>query len=94
MADMSAEAVARRLQQLNALYVPETVEEGRLRLDAERPRRQEDFNQAVARRLNELRALCELTRALRGKAKTAARLGHTTSCGRQRHRSSGACSGS
>jgi predicted component of type VI protein secretion system len=68
---MSPEAVARRLQQLSELYVPETVEEARVRFDAERPRRQEDFNSAVARRLEELRALCELTRALQGKAKSA-----------------------
>ncbi|MFO7562165.1 MAG: hypothetical protein R6X02_05950 [Enhygromyxa sp.] len=70
MADMSPEAVARRLQQLSELYVPETVEEAQARFEAERPRgKDEDFNRAVARRLEELRALLELTAAIKGKAR-------------------------
>ena len=71
MADMSPKAIARRLQQLSELYVPETVEQARARFEAERPRAKvEDFNRAVARRLDELRALLELTAALKGKARS------------------------
>lgn len=67
--DLDPAAVARRLAALAALYVPETVEEGRARLrdEAARP---EAFATAVARRLEELRALDELTRYLRGRAST------------------------
>lgn len=61
-------AVERRLLRLRELCVPETVEEGRRRLEADRPARTESFDEAVARRLVELRDLCELTRALGGAA--------------------------
>jgi hypothetical protein len=63
--DLDPAEVARRLAALAAIYVPETVEEGRARLrdDAAQP---EVFATAVARRLDELRALDELTRYLRG----------------------------
>ena len=59
--------VAARLAKLAAAYVPETIEEGRLRVERERPRRDEPIEQAVQRRLDELRALDELTRYLHGK---------------------------
>lgn len=64
MTDLSPAAVQRRLEQLGELHVPETVEEARARLESERPRRQESFDEAVRRRLDEFRALWELTRAL------------------------------
>jgi hypothetical protein len=59
-----------RLQRLRELYVPETIEEGRLRLEAderlaaEQRARTESVDVAAARRLEELRALLELTRVL------------------------------
>ena len=56
-------AVAKRLAELGALYVPETVEQGRTRLLYE-ARSPPTFASAVARRLEELRALDELTRYL------------------------------
>jgi hypothetical protein len=42
----------------------ERDDEARARLARERPRRDEAFEQAVARRLRELRALCEVARHL------------------------------
>lgn len=57
--DLAPESVAARLAQLRALYVPETLEEGRARLAHQAP--EESFDRGVARRLAELRALCELT---------------------------------
>jgi hypothetical protein len=60
------EDVAARLAELRARYVPETVEEARLRLERERPNEEEPFEQAVARRLRELRAICELVRHVDG----------------------------
>ena len=65
MADLSPEAVARRLEALRALYVPEDIESARRRVAAERPPRRESFDEAVTRRLEELRALLELTDALK-----------------------------
>ena len=51
--------VTRRLGELSRLYVAETVEEGRLRL------RKDAFSpEGVARRLEELRALDDMTRYL------------------------------
>ena len=55
--------VARRLAALAALYVPETVDEGRARLRAE-AMAPDAFASQVALRLEELRALDELTRYL------------------------------
>lgn len=61
--DLDPEVVARRLAALAALYVPETVEAGRARLraDALSP---DALATSVARRLEELRALDELSRYL------------------------------
>ena len=71
--DLDPAAVAERLAALARLYVPETVEEGRARLRAE-AMAPDAFASAVARRLDELRALDDLTRYLH----TAARSGSTT----------------
>lgn len=69
-ADLDAAAVARRLALLAKLYVPETVAEGRARLRAE-GLAPDAFATAVARRLDELRALDDLTRYLhRGRARS------------------------
>jgi hypothetical protein len=63
---MRPDLVAKRLEDLRALYVPETVAEGRARLraDALSP---EALASGVAKRLDELRALDELTRYLHAK---------------------------
>jgi hypothetical protein len=60
--------VGERLAALAALYVPESVEEGRARLrrDAMSP---DVFAASVARRLDELRALDDLTHYLHGVAR-------------------------
>jgi hypothetical protein len=63
-ADLTAAAVASRLEQLRRLYVPESIEAARERLALERPVRAEPFALAVARALAELRALCDLARHL------------------------------
>lgn len=60
--DLSPGAVARRLADLRRSYEPETLESARPRLEAKRPA--ETFDEAAARRLEELRALCELTERL------------------------------
>jgi hypothetical protein len=57
--------VAQRLAELSALYVPETVGEARARLRREELA-SDAFASAVARRLEELRALDDLTRYLHG----------------------------
>jgi hypothetical protein len=57
-------AVARRLEHLRELHVPERDEDARKRLVAEQPLFVEPFARAVERRLAELRALMELTRHL------------------------------
>jgi hypothetical protein len=62
--DLDPRLVAERLAALARLYVPETRAEGRERLAKERPPSRESFEEAVARRLGELRALDELTRYL------------------------------
>lgn len=69
-------AVARRLAALAAAYVPETVDEGRARLrrDAMAP---DAFAAQVARRLDELRALDELTRYLHAARRGALARGGT-----------------
>lgn len=56
---MEPERVASRLRALAALYIPETVAEGRARLRADAT-----FAALVARRLDELRALDDLARYL------------------------------
>jgi hypothetical protein len=61
---MTRDQVARRLAELRQLYVPETVEQARVRLARERPLVDEPLEVGAARRLGELRALCELTRYL------------------------------
>lgn len=55
--------VAQRLAILAATYVPETVEQGRARLRAEELA-PDALAAGIARRLDELRALDELTRYL------------------------------
>lgn len=65
MSELDPRLVAARLAKLASLYVPETIEEGRARLARERPPRDETFEQAVARRLGELRALYDLALYLR-----------------------------
>ncbi|MDB4962605.1 MAG: hypothetical protein JWP01_2604 [Myxococcales bacterium] len=62
--ELDPRGVAARLGELRLLHVPELVEEARVRLQRERPRRVESLEQAVSRRLNELRALAELARYL------------------------------
>jgi hypothetical protein len=61
--DLEPDAVARRLAILSALYVAETVAEGRARLSA-LALAPGAFATNVARRLEELRALDALTRYL------------------------------
>lgn len=56
--------VADRLAALSALYVPEQDSAARARLERERPGVTEPFATAVARRLRELRALCEMAEYL------------------------------
>jgi len=59
--ELRAADVAARLAQLRALYVPERDAEARARLEQDQPPPvAESFSRAVARRLAELRALCEL----------------------------------
>jgi hypothetical protein len=62
---MKAERVRSRLAALRERYVPETVAEARQRLAAERPAREPTPTaRSVARALEELRALCELSAVL------------------------------
>ncbi len=65
MSKLDAAEVAARLEELRRLYVPETIDEARIRLARERP--VEPFVIAATRRLRELRALDELTRYLHRK---------------------------
>jgi hypothetical protein len=60
MSDSPPPGVAARLAALRALSVVEEVAAARDRLARERPASTEDFDAAVAGRLRELRALCEL----------------------------------
>lgn len=63
--ELTAEAVTSRLEWLRAHYVPD--DEATARAKMEDPAglgRPSSFEQKVAQRLRELRALCELTRAL------------------------------
>jgi hypothetical protein len=56
--------VAERLAELRHSFVAETVDEARERLAREQPRSRLSFAERAHRSLEELRALCELTRAL------------------------------
>lgn len=56
--------VAERLAELRRSFVAETVDEARERLAREQPRSTLSFAQVAQRSLEELRALCELTRTL------------------------------
>ncbi len=70
MAERSAPppGVAQRLADLGALYVAESDKDARERLAAEMlPRSEGTFASEVARRLAELRALCDLARHLRAR---------------------------
>jgi hypothetical protein len=60
--ELSPELVSARLATLRELYVPETLEEARAR--AAPVRAPESLEQGAARRLDELRALIDLTRHL------------------------------
>lgn len=53
--------VAERLEKLRALYVPESDAEARRRLESEARASVEPLAKGVARRLEELRALSDLT---------------------------------
>jgi len=64
MRDLDPRRVSARLAELRRIYVAERVDVGTARLERERPMRRESFDFAVARRLRELRALCELARHL------------------------------
>lgn len=64
--ELDSEAVAARLAALRARYTPESVDEARARLQRPQTDPDEPFARKVARRLDELRALCELARHLRG----------------------------
>ena len=61
--ELDPSTVARRLAELAAMFVAETVAEGRARLQAEASA-PGAFAGAVAQRLEELRALDDLTRYL------------------------------
>jgi hypothetical protein len=61
--DLTPHDVERRLERLAKLYVPETLEESRARVRADGAA-PDAFASAVARRLDELRALDELARYL------------------------------
>jgi hypothetical protein len=56
--------VAERLAELRRSFVAETVDEARERLAREQPRSRLSFAERAHRSLEELRALCELTRTL------------------------------
>jgi len=69
-APLDPETVALRLEALRRLVVPVTGEEARAWMEGEpisearRPSADPDFAEKVQRRLDELRALCELTNYL------------------------------
>lgn len=60
---LEPDVVARRLARLAAIYVPETIAEGRARMRAD-CMAPDSIVTTVARRLEELRALDELARYL------------------------------
>lgn len=61
--------VAERLAELRRSFVAETVDEARERLAREQPRSRLSFAERAHKSLEELRALCELTRVLHAVAK-------------------------
>lgn len=63
MSELVPSLVSRRLAELREIYTPMTREEA-LRLMAPRPREASSFEELVQKRLDELRALSELTRHL------------------------------
>lgn len=58
--DLDPHAVAARLERLRSAFTPELAEAVARRLAAERPL-EPSFAEAARRRLDELRALCELS---------------------------------
>jgi hypothetical protein len=66
--DLSPDAVAARLARLRELYVPATRAEVEGAL-VPPPRAPAEFAELVSRRLEELRALCDLTRYLHARAR-------------------------
>jgi hypothetical protein len=62
--ELDAAEVAARLAALRALYVAERVDAAHARLAREQPVRQRSLEAVAAASLAELRALCELARAL------------------------------
>ena len=69
--ELDPDLVASRLAALAAIYKPETVEQARTRL-RDAATRSDVFALLVAQRLEELRALDDLTRYLLGSARAAA----------------------
>ena len=65
--------VAERLAELRRSFVAETVDEARERLAREQPRSRLSFAERAHRSLEELRALCELTRVLHAVARPPSR---------------------
>jgi hypothetical protein len=59
--DLSPEAVAARLRELQAAWIAEDEHSARARLEPSRPRSSNTFDEEVSGRLAELRALLELT---------------------------------
>lgn len=68
--ELDPDVVLARLDALRASFVAETVDEARARLAREAPSADESFEEGVARRLAELRALHELARALHRRRST------------------------
>ena len=58
---LDPEAVAKRLEELRALYVPDDAEAARAKMNAGAHAEPLSFDEQVAKRLEELRALMELT---------------------------------
>jgi hypothetical protein len=82
--------VAERLAELRRSFVAETVDEARERLAREQPRSRLSFAERAHRSLEELRALCELTRVLHAipslssKPISGSALGHASGDGEKR----------
>jgi hypothetical protein len=66
--------VAERLAELRRSFVAETVDEARERLAREQPRSRLSFAERAHRSLEELRALCELTRVLHAVPRPSSKL--------------------